>query len=321
MQRRAYIYAAIAVLFWATVASAFKISLRYLDFLQLLFCASLVSTAALFLIVIKQKKLYLLSTYSRKQYRLSMMLGFLNPFLYYVVLFKAYSLLPAQEAQPLNWTWPIVLSVLSIPLLKQRMTLGSLLALCISFAGVLIISTRGNILVFRFTNPLGVLLATGSSIVWALFWIYNVRDTRDEVVKLFLDFFFGSIFICITILFFSNLKNTHMRGLLGASYVGLFEMGITFVVWLKALHLSKTTARVSNVIYVTPFFSLIVIHFVLGEHVLLSSIVGLVLIVTGVIIQQYSSRLPSTSEPFQGNSCGPRDFPDNTVNTNLRNTH
>lgn len=297
MHRRAYTYAAIAVLFWATVASAFKISLRYLDFLQLLFYASLVSTAALFLIVFIQRKLYLLSRYSGKQYIHSMMLGFLNPFLYYVVLFKAYSLLPAQEAQPLNWTWPITLSVLSIPLLKQRMSLGSFLALCISFSGVFIISTRGNIMDFRFTNPLGVLLAIGSSIVWALFWIFNVRDQRDEVVKLLLNFAFGSIFILITITFFSSIKFSDMRGVFGATYVGLFEMGITFVVWLKALQFSKTTARVSNVIYVTPFFSLIVIYFVLGERILPSSIVGLVLIVTGVIIQQHSSRSHPTSAP------------------------
>ena len=34
--------------------------------------------------------------------------GFLNPFLYYIILFKAYSLLPAQEALSLNYTWPLV---------------------------------------------------------------------------------------------------------------------------------------------------------------------------------------------------------------------
>ena len=277
---------------WATVASAFKISLRYVDFLQLLFYSAIVSTVALFVVLLIQKKLHLLREYSGKQYILSAMLGFLNPFLYYLVLFKAYSLLPAQEAQPLNWTWPITLSVLSIPLLKQKMTFRSFCALLISFAGVLVISTHGNILDFQFTNLFGVILALGSSIVWALFWIYNVRDKRDEVVKLFLNFIFGTIFITITILSFADVKVTDIRGLLGASYVGLFEMGFTFVVWLKALKLSRTTAQVSNCIYATPFLSLIVIHLVLGEKILFSSIIGLLFIVTGILIQQYRGHYP-----------------------------
>ena len=290
MQRHAYTYAATAVLFWATVASAFKITLRYIDFLQLLFFSSIVSTIVLFIILCVQRKQDLLKQYSKEDYIRSVLLGFLNPFLYYVVLFKAYSLLPAQEAQPLNWTWPIMLAVLSIPLLKQRMTLRSILALIISFGGVLIISTHGDILGFRFTNLLGVLLALGSSIIWALFWIYNVRDRRDEVVKLFLNFLFGSVFAVIFVLSASKMKIPHLYGLIGAMYVGLFEMGITFVVWLKALKLSKTTAQVSNLIYAAPFLSLIVIHFAVGEKILLSSIVGLVFIIAGIVIQQYSGR-------------------------------
>jgi len=90
-------------------------------------------------------------------------LGFLNPFLYYVILFKAYSLLPAQEAQPLNWTWPIMLVLLSIVILKQPIRWVNVLAIVISFSGVLVISTRGDVLAFQFTNLPGALLALGSS--------------------------------------------------------------------------------------------------------------------------------------------------------------
>ncbi|UCD58779.1 MAG: DMT family transporter [Candidatus Hydrogenedentota bacterium] len=288
-QKQAYTYAIIAVLFWATVASAFKISLRYLDFAHLLLYASIVSVSILFVILLVQNKLWLLKTYSKRNYLRSALLGFLNPFLYYLVLFKAYSLLPAQEAQPLNYTWPIMLVLLSIPLLKQQITWRSVLAIIVSFMGVFIISTRGDILGFRFTNLNGVLLALGSSIIWALFWIYNVKDERDEVAKLFLNFTFGFIFILISILLFSRIMAPDMTGLLGAIYVGLFEMGITFVMWLKALKLSKTTAKVSNFVYVSPFLSLILIRFIVGERILFSTIIGLTFIVAGIIIQQYKS--------------------------------
>jgi len=288
-QTRAYTYALMAVLMWSTVASAFKLSLDHMDFIQLLFYSSLVSWIVLLLILIIQGKLPQLRAFSKSDYFQSAKLGFLNPFLYYIVLFKAYSLLPAQEAQPLNFTWPLMLALLSIPLLKQKITFMSILALFISFSGVFIISTHGDILGFSFTDPLGAFLAMGSGIVWALFWIYNMRDPRDEVCKLFLNFFFGFLFTIIPFLLFTGLEVPAIWGTLGSIYVGMFEMGITFVIWMRALKYSRTTSQVGNLIYASPFISLIFIHFLVGEDIMVSTVVGLILIVAGIIVQQSSS--------------------------------
>ena len=282
--------------------------------------------------------------------------GFLNPFLYYVVLFKAYSLLPAQEAQPLNFTWPIVLVFLSAPMLGQRIRPLSILALGLSFLGVLIVSTHGDLLGLRFTNLPGAILAMGSAVVWALFWLTNVKDERDEVLKLFLNFFFGFLYILTTTLILGVIRTSEVwaregacvawqtsatlgttggwvregvaltwpgvathgvtgvgalslrgltmiaktrvcslpdgpllvgtTGLLGCVYIGIFEMGAAFVLWLKALQLSEATAKVSNLIFLSPFISLIFIRFVVGERILPSSIIGLGFIAGGILIQR-----------------------------------
>jgi drug/metabolite transporter (DMT)-like permease len=293
-QTKAYLFAGATVLLWSTVASAFKLTLGHLGFLEMLLGASLVSLAALFIILLAQGKLAVIGTLSGADFVRSAALGFLNPFLYYVILFKAYSLLPAQEAQPLNWTWPIMLVLLSIAILKQPIRWASVLAIVISFSGVLVISTRGDVLGFRFTNLPGALLALGSSVIWALFWIYNVKDKRDEIVKLFLNFVFGSIFTFAAVLLFGEIRIPPAVGILGVIWIGLFEMGITFVTWLKALQLSRTTAQVSNLVYAAPFLSLFLIHFIVGEKIFPSTVVGLVLIVAGVVIQQYASRKKGT---------------------------
>jgi drug/metabolite transporter (DMT)-like permease len=214
----------------------------------------------------------------------------LNPFLYYVILFKAYSLLPAQEAQPINFVWPLTLVLLSIPLLGQHIRLTSILAILISFLGVLVIATHpaqpAEILDFRFSSGPGVLLALGSTIIWALFWVVNTRDRRDEAVRLFVNFLFASIYILILALLLGQARVGSWQGLLGGVYIGLFEMGITFLVWLKALKGAKTTAHVVNLIYLVPFLSLLVIALVLGERILPSTIVGLLFIVAGIILQK-----------------------------------
>ncbi len=285
-QARAYLCAAVVVLTWSTIASAIKISFRYLDILPLLFYASFFSTFTFFFCLLFSKKLILLKTLSKKDYLRSAILGFLNPFLYYIVLLKAYSILPAQQAQPINFVWPITLVLLSIPILKQKIRARDFLAIVIGFMGVLIISTRGDIANFGSMNPVGVSLALVSTIIWSLFWIYNVKDERNEVVVLFLNFAFGTFYILITMLIFSQIIAVSFRGLLGAAYIGLFEMGITFLLWLKALKLSKTTAHIANLIYLVPFLSLIVIHFAIGEEILLSTITGLIFIVAGIILQK-----------------------------------
>jgi len=295
-QRMAYFHALLAVVFWSTAASAFELSLRRLDFFQLLLYSSFFSALVLLLILWHQGKLHLLREYSREDYLRSAGLGFLNPFLYYLVLFRAYELLPAQEAQPLNFTWPVVLALLSIPLLKQKVRATSIIALFISFSGVIIISTHGNVLGFQFTDRNGVLLATGSAFVWATFWIYNVKDGRDEVAKLFLSFSFGFLFSLPVALLFSDALVSDAWGILGAGYVGLFEMGITFVVWLKALKLSRTTAQVSNFIYGSPFLSLFFIWLVVGETIRRSTILGLVLIVVGIMVQRHGESRETEKE-------------------------
>jgi drug/metabolite transporter (DMT)-like permease len=280
----------IVVLLWSTIASAFKLSLRVIDFLQLLFYASLFSLLTLFIILMVQKKLVLLRACRTKDYATSALLGFLNPFLYYVVLLKAYTLLPAQQAVALNYTWAIQLVILSIPILKQKIGFRSIVAIVISYAGVLIISTQGNVAALHITNIEGTLLALGSAVIWALFWIYNVKDKRDAVVKLSLNFLFGFVYIFIYLMITQRIEIPALAGLIGALYVGVFEMGITFVLWLTALRLSKTTAQVSNLIYLTPFLALLFINIFVGESILFSTVIGLLFIIAGIILQRYPLR-------------------------------
>jgi drug/metabolite transporter (DMT)-like permease len=291
--RKAYIYALSAIGLWSTIGSAFKLTLRYTDPAGLLMIASLVSSMVLLMILIFQQKSAQLKTLTIRQILHSALLGFLNPFLYYLVLLKAYDILPAQMAGTLNYVWPLALVILSVPLLKQKISAWSLFAILISFAGIVLISWQGD---FQFdtissvsipSKLVGVALAVGSAIFWSLYWIFNIRDNRDVVGKLFLNFSFGLLYIIIYQIVFNNFSEIPWQGLAGGIYIGLFEMGITFVLWLNALKYSATTAKVSNLIYLSPFISLIFIHFTIGETITAYTLSGLSLIVAGILLQQY----------------------------------
>jgi drug/metabolite transporter (DMT)-like permease len=63
-------------------------------------------------------------------------------------------------------------------------------------------------------------------------------------------------------------------------------MGITFVLWLSALKSTNNTARISNLIFASPFISLILLATIIGEEIHPSTLIGLVLIIIGLIVQQ-----------------------------------
>jgi drug/metabolite transporter (DMT)-like permease len=172
-------------------------------------------------------------------------------------------------------------------MLHQRISKWSFLAVLVSFLGIMIISTHGQLFTMHFSSPLGVLLALGSAIFWAFYWIFNMKDKREAVTKLFLNFCFGFLYILITIMVIKGFSVPSWQGMAGSIYLGFFEMGIPFVLWLQALKFSSTTAKVTNLIYLSPFISLVIIHFTVGETILLSTFIGLIFIVGGIIFQQY----------------------------------
>lgn len=285
-QRQATLLGMAAVILWSTVATAFKLSLQVMTPTQLLAWAGLTSTLVLAVFVsVERRWLEVVDTLrDRPLYYLCM--GMLNPCFYYLILLRAYDLLPAQQAQALNYTWALTLSLLAVPLLKQRLTLRDLLALLIGYFGAVVIATRGNLLALQFDSGLGVSLALGSTALWALYWILNTRSTASGAVSLFLCFALGTPLVWLVMALQNEIVVPGLQGLAGAVYVGLFEMGVTFMLWSLALRRAEHVSRIGNLIFLSPFLSLFLISKFLGEAIVPATWVGLVLIIFAVVLQQ-----------------------------------
>jgi drug/metabolite transporter (DMT)-like permease len=286
-QQKAYLLALLAVVFWSTMSSAFKITLRHIAYDQLLLWASFTGFVVLGIINQSGKTPLRLNQIRGGDLFSSALMGFFNPFLYYLVLFKAYDLLEAQIAGTLNYAWPLVLVLLSVPLLKQKIHPLSILAIFISFFGIVVISTHGGLVSLKSINPLGVALAVSSAFFWAIYWILNMKDKRETTGKIGMNLLFGFVYILIFLLVTG--RGIHFptgKAWLGVAYIGAFEMSITFVIWLSALNYSANTAKVSNLIYLSPFIALFIIRLVVGEKIHLTTVIGLIFIVTGIVLQQ-----------------------------------
>lgn len=286
----AYVYGMAAVFLWSTVATAFKIALSYYTPLQLVFVAVLTSIIALAGILAWQKKLSLLKQQFLRRPMFYLVTGLINPFLYYVVLFKAYSLLPAQQALSLNYTWAVLLPLLAAPLLKQHLRKSDIAAALIAYTGVFIIATGGDISGFSFDSPLGIGLALTSTLLWCLYWIVNTKDQGDPVVSLLLSFLIGLPFIAVTLVLTDTLPSFSLKAIFAGMYVGLFEMGITFVLWLMALKTATRTANISTMVFLSPVMSIGFIAWILQETIAMATYLGLTFILSGMMLQQLLPR-------------------------------
>lgn len=284
---RALLYGLGAVAGWSTVATAFKLALEVLNPVQLVFWATLTATTILFVTTTIKSGLSALPKSFMHQPLLSFSAGLLNPVIYYLLLFAAYDALPAQVAMSINYSWAIVLTFMAAIFLKQAITAADYFAGLICYLGVILIVTGGSLEAFGESHWVGVGLALASTVIWATYWSMAIKDDREPLVGLTINFLIAlpvTALICFLISDFG----ISAKGLMAAGYVGLIEMALGFVMWSTALKLSSNASRVSNLIFLSPIISLLLIAGVLGEAIQVTTVLGLALILGGLLGQQWA---------------------------------
>ena len=252
----------------------------------MLFYSTVFSVVALGVLVVGQRKIASLVRYTLRDYAHLSWLGFLGAFLYYVLLYGAFARTSAAEGFVLAYTWPILVSLLAVPLLGQRLTPVRLIAIAISFCGVVMIVTRGRMLAFQMENLAGNLLALSGALVFALFSILGRRANYDLTIAAFI--YFSSALVCagaaISIVGALPLPSLSVWGWI--LYNGLLVNGVSYLFWFRALEHGDTFI-VSNLLYLTPALSLPLVRFFLNEPVQASAVSGLILIIAGILLQSW----------------------------------
>ena len=281
---QSYLSLALCILLWASIPVASKKILAELSNLQMLFYSTTFSVFALGALVLWQRKTVSLKDYTLRDFANLCWLGFLGAFLYYVLLYGAFARTSAAEGFLLAYTWPILISLLAAPLLGERFTPTRLIAIVISFSGVVAIVTQGRMVELRVENLAGNLLALCGALVFALFSIQGKRANYNVTVAAFV-YFCAALFCSAVAILLSGglvLPSTAVWGWL--IYNGLLVNGLSYVFWFKALEHGDTFI-VSNLLYLTPAISLLFVLLLLDEPVHASAVSGLVLIIAGILFQ------------------------------------
>ena len=277
-----------AVLSWSTVATAFKIALTHLTHFEMLLVASITSLIIFALVLTIQRKWGEVKTLSRRMWGYFALLGLLNPMAYYLVLFKSYDLLPAQVAQPVNYIWPVLLVILLAVFTRQAIPAKKYIGMLVSLGGLIIISAGGKQIGDTAISASGLILGIMSAFLWATYWMVNNKnkDRADATVACFMSFLFGSIYLVAIAMVIGVNLNT-LPGILSGMYVGAFEMGIPFICFGLAIRKTTNPALINQLCYLSPFLSLFFVSTILGEQIVPTTYIGLILIVAGIVFNEY----------------------------------
>ncbi len=269
-----------AVMMWSTVAVGFKLGLRNMEPIQLLWIGSCFSWV-LFSIccaVLPSQPREITHVFK------ACLLGLLNPLLYYIVLLTAYDLLPAHVAQPLNYTWAIVTALLAIPMLRQKLHRSTFVGICIGYMGVLLLVTKGQLTGTLGFDGLGVALAIASTLVWAIYWIWSVAIRLEPWWFMWYGFSVAVPILTVLCYFTEGFPPLTPSNFGYGAWIGLLEMGFAFLLWQRAMSRTSSVARLSQLIFLSPIISLVLIITILGESIHFTAFIGIAMIFLGLYV-------------------------------------
>ena len=284
IMKREYVYAGTSVLCFGTVATASKLLMNQLDAVYVLAFSFLAAT--LFLGIYNWKKGYLqeLKKISGRTVLRMIVIGSLGVFFYNYFLLLGTARLKAQTAFVINELWPALIIIFSCWILKEKMNPGKAAAVIFSFLGILVVTTDGKLTEFSLGDTKGVFYALLAAVCYGLYCTLNKKETYDKNLSVMISYAAGTVTAFLVVLIHGKLMIPTGSQMGGMVWNGIICNALPYLTWALALDIGNT-AVIANLAYLTPFVSLLCTHFVLGERITVFSVLGLLLIVLGIVIQ------------------------------------
>lgn len=281
--KKTYMLAGTAILMWSTMATVSKLLLTSLSNFQVLCISSLLAGVSMLAMNAFSGKLALLKTYRLKDYLIMTGTGLLGIFLYYSFYYIGMSRMPASQAFIINYLWPIMSVVFAAILLKEKLTARKMIAIGMSFVGVMIVTGK-DLLHFDGQMLFGAVMCILDAVCYGAFTALNKKWHYEKGISMMVAFFVSFVLSFVMNQASGAGWNISFGQLLGLGWNGIFSMAIGNTAWALALQ-KGNTAQISNLAYITPFLSLIWTALILKEQISVWSVVGLCVIVLGVLIQ------------------------------------
>jgi len=282
-QIKYYVYLSFTIILWSLMPSFSKLALKELNVLQLLFFTTLLASITLFSFsyFTKNNKI---EKYDSKDYLKIIMMGLMGIFFFYIFRFESFVYAPVSQANIITYTYPILMIIFSVFILNSKITWKSIIAILFGFLGAALIFTNG---IIELNNEFigGYFLAFIAAILFAGFSVLGKKLKYNKLNSLARYYLVAFIMTIPTILIFSKfILPKQIITIISILVLGILTSAVAFYLWFKAIELEKIS-KTANIIYISPCFTLIWANIINSEPIKIISIMGLVLIILGILIQ------------------------------------
>jgi len=282
--KKNYMYALSTVCIWSTSATLGKSLLLSIPKFQVMSVSSIFAVIFLLIMSVNDGSVRQIKNYKLKDYLRMIVLGFLGVFIYYSLYYYGLSQLTSQEACIINYLWPMMLVVFSILILREKLTLKKILAMAMSFSGVIVMTTGGSDIA-NGNRMFGILCCVAAAACYGLYSVLNKKWNMNPNITMFVMWL--TTMVSSFVMGQLTEKWEPIQGVqwIGILWFGAVINGVGYLFWARALEGVRDSSVIANLAYLIPFLSIVVSAVFLQESIHVSSMLALVLIISGILLQ------------------------------------
>ncbi len=213
---------------------------------------------------------------------------------------------------------PAFAALLARLFLKERFGPTRLVGMIVAFGGALLVISRGrlNASFLNLPSTLGDALVLASAFNWAVYSVLGKKPLRQYPALVVTGYavvigwlMLGLLFVCTR--HWGEIGHLSFSGWAAIAFLGLFCSGLAYLFWYDGLR-EMDASQVTVFLYVQPLVTLVASHFILGEQIPLSALLGGFIIIAGVYLvnKQVTGRgRPTPFPPRTQDPCAAENPP------------
>lgn len=277
------IYAFSCVLIWSFIPIVSRFGQDGMDSFQFLFWSNLISVIAVISVALVSgytpAKLFILP---RDIVAKVFVLGFLDC-LFYLLLYYGYSIENGIAVLVIQYSWPLIIILLSVVLLKDRLSGRQIIGVMVGFIAVIITFTKGQITQLYVDNPTALLLVFSGAFCFALMSVFSRQYSIDPYISTVWLFIFSTLTSLVLLLSLSEMQLPSQGAFWPTLINGVLINGVSYILWFKAMNTGNST-KIASVVFLSPVLSVLWLVLLLSEPFEIAYIIGVMLvIISGVL--------------------------------------
>ncbi|HBB02819.1 MAG: hypothetical protein US89_C0007G0001 [Candidatus Peregrinibacteria bacterium GW2011_GWF2_38_29] len=237
-------------------------------------------------VAVRQSKIFL--TYKIRDWFNAVFLGFLGTYLYYILLYFGYANAQGLEVLVLQYSWPIFIVLLSIFILKEKLTLKRALAVFLGFLGVVLVLTKGNFAQIHLDNYFVDILVLIAALTFGLFSVLSKKVHLEPYTMITIYFLTATVASFVSMLWLSDFSLPTKDALVPILVNGLLVNGFSYIFWIKALKKAEASF-VAPFVFLTPVLAALYLIIFFREPLLPVYGLGLLAVIVGGLLNREKS--------------------------------